>query len=148
MKVGNIPNPYASQDLFVPKDFSDTYVKQLVGRSDARKPFARQVDLWWLALGLGLRLGYRTPLGSRDSLVKFNDGGILSSDPWRITHIELLALAELGEDGLEDPGQTIQMASEFAATGLKEIAELCAGAPEPTLTVVTRIVDYVKNEGN
>lgn len=141
--MAGIPNPYASQDLFIPKDFSQAHVKQLVGRGDPHKPFPRQIDLWWLAMCLGVQLESRTPLGARDTLVKFNDGGILSSDPWRITQLELLALEQLGEGAMDDAAQTIQMASEFAATGLKEIAELCTGAPEPALTLMTRIADYV-----
>ena len=140
--MGSVPNPYSNQDLFVSKEFSESHMKHLVGRGDPRKPFSRQVDLWWVALCLGIRAEYRTRLGPREGLVKFNDGGILASDPWRITHLELLALAELGEGGLGDPAATIQMASEYAATGLKAIGEMCVGAPEPTLTVVTRIVEF------
>ena len=136
-------NPYSNQDLFLPKDFADNYVKALQARADVRKPFPRQIDLWWLAMCLGLRMGYRTQPGPRESLVKFNDGGILSSDPWRITHLALLALAELGEDGLDDPAGTIKMATEYAATGVGAIEEMCAGAPEPTLTVMTRVVEYL-----
>ena len=136
-------NPYANQDLFWPKEFYQDYVKALQSRGDVRKPFRRQIDLWWCALCLGIRLGHRTQLGGRDKLVKFNDGGILSSDPWRITHLELLALAELGEDGLDNPSETIQMAAEYAATGAKVIEEICAGAAEPSLTLLTRLPDFL-----
>lgn len=139
-----LSNPYANQDLFWPKEFSENYVKSFQGQRDVRKPFQRQIDLWWCALCLGVRLNRRTLLGPRDNLVKFNDGGILSSDPWRITHLELLALAELGEDGLDNPSDTIQMAAQYAATGAKVIEEICAGAAEPTLTLLTRLPDYLE----
>ena len=111
---------------------------------DVRKPFQRQIDLWWCALCLGVKIGRRTRLGPKDKLVKFNDGGILSSDPWRITHLELLALAEFREEGLDNPSGTIQMASEYAATGAKVIGEICVGAAEPTLTLLTQLPDYLK----
>ena len=125
-------------------EFRQNHVKALQGRGDVRKPFQRQIDLWWCALCLGVRLERRTRLGPRDSLVKFNDGGILSSDPWRITHLELLALAELGEEGLDNPSDTIQMAAEYAATGASVIEEICVGAAEPTLTLLTRLPDYLE----
>lgn len=139
-----ISNPYANQDLFWPTEFHKHHVKALQGRGDVRKPFQRQIDLWWCALCLGVRLGRRTRLGPRERLVKFNDGGILSSDPWRITHLELLALAEFGEEGLDNPADTIQMAAEYAASGASIIGEICVGAAEPTLTLLTQLPDYLE----
>ena len=139
-----IANPYGNQDLFWPMEFHQNHVKALQGRGDVRKPFQRQIDLWWCALCLGVRLGRRTRLGPKGELVKFNDGGILSSDPWRITHLELLALAELGEEGLDNPSGTIQMAAEYAATGASVIEKICVGAAEPTLTLLTQLPDYLE----
>ena len=141
--MATIVNPYANQDLFWPSEFHQNYVRALQGRGDVRKPFKRQIDFWWCALCLGVKIGQRTRLGSKDKLVKFNDGGILSSDPWRITHLELLALAEFGEEGLDNPSGTIQMASEYAATGARVVGEICMGAGEPTLTLLTRLSDYL-----
>ena len=137
-----LSNPYTNQDLFWPKEFHQNYVKAFQGQN-VRKPFRRQIDLWWCALCLGVRRGHRTRL-KKDKRVKFNDGGILSSDPWRITHLELLALAELGEDGLDNSSRTIQMATEYAATGASVIEEICAGAADPTLTLLTRLPDYLE----
>lgn len=142
--MATVLNPYANQDLFWPSDFHQNHVKALQGRGDVRKPFQRQIDLWWCALCLGVKIGQRTRLGPKAKLVKFNDGGILSSDPWRITHLELLALAEFGEEGLDNPSGTIQMASEYAATGARVIGETCMGAAEPTLTLLTQLPDYLE----
>ncbi|MXW55607.1 MAG: hypothetical protein F4Z59_02660 [Gemmatimonadales bacterium] len=142
--MATVLNPYANQDLFWPSEFHQNHVKALQGRGDVRKPFQRQIDLWWCALCLGVKIGQRTRLGPKAKLVKFNDGGILSSDPWRITHLELLALAEFGEEGLDNPSGTIQMASEYAATGARVIGEICMGAAEPTLTLLTQLPDYLE----
>ena len=35
-----LSNPYANQDLFWPKEFSQNYVKAFQGRGDVRKPFS------------------------------------------------------------------------------------------------------------
>lgn len=139
-----VANQFANQEIFLPKAFSETYVKLLVGRGgDSIRPFSRQIDLWWLALCLGFQAGRRVPSGPRDQLVKFNDGGILGSDPWRITHLELFGLAELGEGGLEDPAAVIQRASEYANAGLDIIEEICVATPEPTLAIMNRITEFV-----
>ena len=139
-----LSNPYANQELSWPEQFYHNYVKSLQGRGDSSKPFQRQIDLWWCALCLGVRIGHRTRLGPKGKLVKFNDAGILSSDPWRITHLKLLALAEFGEEGLDNPSATIQMAAEYATTGASALEEICAGAAEPTLTLLTRLPDYLE----
>ena len=54
---------------------------------------------------------------SRDRLVRFNDGGILESDPWRITQLELVILAEQGEEAASNPSTVVQSANEYANTG-------------------------------
>jgi hypothetical protein len=136
-----VPNPYASQDLYVSSDVSER-MSDFVARSDkeAAKPFARQVDAWWLAMGIGVRIGHRTPLPEKT--VKFNDGGILSSDPWRITQLELLAISQMGIEAIESPAGVIRMASEFANTGFEWLFDKVLGVAEPTLALTNSIEDY------
>ena len=136
-----VVNPYGSQDLFIDADVS-VRIGDFVSRSEKDgKPFARQVDAWWLAIGLGVHMGYRNALPGKT--VKFNDGGILSTDPWRITHLELLALAEEGESVLDKPVQVIRIASEYANTGFPWLIEQLLGQAEPTLTLMNRLVDVL-----
>lgn len=132
-------NPYAGQDLFIAADVSQR-IGDFVSRSDKDgKPFARQVDAWWLAIGLGVHMGQRIKLP--DKTVKFNDGAILSTDPWRITHLELLALAEEGEFVLDKPVQVIRIASEYANAGFPWLIEQLLGEAEPILTLMNRLSD-------
>jgi hypothetical protein len=107
------------------------------GEKDGSAPFPRQVDAWWMAMSIGVRQGRRTPLPER--VVKFNDGGILSSDPWRITQLELLTLSLLGAEALDSPSQTIRMASEFANTGFDWLLETVLGQAEPTLALINAV---------
>lgn len=136
-----VANPFANQDLFLPRPFSEGYMKLLVDRGDVGKPFARQIDLWWLAFCLGVSANHRVPSAGRQEAVKFNDGGILGSDPWRITHLELFALAEFGERGLEDPAGVVQRASEYANAGLEVIEQICVASPDPSLAIMVRLGD-------
>ena len=113
---------YRDQDLWMPKRFHDEYVQKLVGRSDHLAPFDRQVDLWWFALCVGVNIGERASLPARNDLTRFNDGGVLESDPWRVTHLELLVLTELGQDESSNPNAVVRVANEYAMTGFRELA--------------------------
>lgn len=121
---------YRDLDLWIPKQFQTEFVNssRLVKRGD--DPFVafnRQIDLWWYALGAGISIGARTPLPDRSLLVRFNDGGILESESWRITHLELLALAERGEETASSPAKVLQYAHEYAMTGFDFLTQELRG---------------------
>lgn len=137
-----VVNPYVSQDLFIAEDYH-TRLSDFVSRSTKDGlPFARQVDAWWVAIGIGVRIGAPTPLPEKR--VKFNDGAILNSDPWRVTHLELLALAYEGEDVLKEPARVIRIASEYANTGFSWLMETLVGEPEATLTLLNRLQEHLE----
>jgi len=139
-----VVNPYASQDLLIAAANSER-MSSIVSRDEKNpRPFARQVDAWWLAMLVGLEYG-RTPLSGETT--KFNDGGVLASDPWRITHLELLAVAEEGVDVLQRPAQVVRIATEYANSGFDWLFEKLTGEAEPTLTL-TNSLGQILNEKN
>lgn len=134
-----ITNRYANQDLYIAKCHHDS-LGNFVSRDEQKnKPFHRYVDAWWAAMAVGVKLGERTPLPS--DVTKFNDGRVLSSDPWRITHLELLALAEEGPGAIDRPANVIRMASEYANSGFPYLLDKLIGQNEPTLNLVHRLDD-------
>ncbi|MEU3560466.1 hypothetical protein [Kitasatospora sp. NPDC006786] len=108
-------------------------------RTGSGKVFPRQIDAWWLGLCIGVRLGEKTPLYPEGKRVKFIDGGILNSDPWRITHLELLALSTEGDDILSQPRRVLQIAMEYANFGLEWLRDECLLKVEPTLSLLNRL---------
>jgi hypothetical protein len=140
----DVVNRYATQDLYVAKEHHEQ-MQNYVARTDKDgRPFARQVDIWWAAIGLGVCIGHRTPLPVGDkATVKFNSAAILNTDPWRIVHLELLALAEEGPEVLDDPSLVIHIASEYAATGLTWALEKMLGEAQPTLTLMNRLGEFL-----
>lgn len=135
-------NPYAAQDLFVPLQWHESYERYTsLAKSEGRDldgaPFPRMIDMWWAALGLGVREGRRSPLGKDP--VKFAAGTILGTDPWRITHLGLLAIAEEGESVLHRPAEVIRIACEFAATGSEFLVEAMAGHARPMKPLATKL---------
>ena len=119
---------YRNQNLWIPSSFRADFVAQndnLVSQQKPRAAFARQVDLWWHAMTLGVNAGERTPLPTppRPAMVNFSEADILSTDPWRITHLELLVLGEQGVDAACNPAAVISTANEYAMTGFRLLAE-------------------------
>ena len=123
---------YRYQNLWIPSTFRAEFVASndaLVSPTNPRAPFARQVDLWWHAIELGVIAGERTslPTPQRPALVNFSEADILLSDPWRITHLELLVLGEQGVDAGSSPAAVILTANEYALTGFRLLAEELRG---------------------
>lgn len=139
--MADIVNRYGNLDLFISKDSHDRLTEHVSRAEKDGKPFARQVDAWWAALVVGVRMAERVALPSGDQTVKFNTAAILSTDPWRITHLELLALSEEGSEVLDTPGRVIQIASEYANAGFPWLLDQMVGEAEPTLALMNHLSD-------
>ncbi len=135
-----LENRYAGIDLHLLTEVH-ARVESLVSRSsNDPAPFERQIDFWWSGIGIGVALGERTPMPT--AITKFNTGVILNSDPWRIVHLELLALAEEGREALENPNRVIRIASEYANTGTLWLSNNLIGEPEPILTLTNLMSEF------
>ena len=139
--MNNIPR-YANQDLWLPKRFQAEFRESLVGQSEVDKAFPRQVDLWWYALGTGVAEGHRMNLPENDELVKFNDGGILEADPWRIAHLELLVLAEEGQVAATNPARVVRIANEYVFTGCTALTEGLRGVVDRQIHLIHMITNH------
>ena len=123
---------YRYQNLWIPSTFRAEFVvssDSLVNVTNPRAPFGRVVDLWWHAVELGAVAEERTPLPTppRPTLVNFSEADILQSDPWRVTHLELLVLGEQGVDAVREPATVIRTANEYALTGFRLLSEELRG---------------------
>lgn len=132
-----VANPYANLELKVPAQFVEDMEKYTSRfrpedgsvRDIDRTPFERYVDLWWAAIGVGVSEGR---VSSVDDAVKFVTGVVLNSDPWRITHLELLAVAHEGStDVIGNPGKVVEIANGYAATGMPILVEILLRKSEP-----------------
>lgn len=127
-----INNRYSSIDLYMPENMHHI-IREHVG---ANQPFSRFIDAWWIGLCLGVRHGGTLPLPRQENRVKFMDGSILSSDPWRIIHLELIAVSLQGEKILTRPREVIQLATDYANFGIEMLCEAIAAQNEPTLALL------------
>ncbi len=137
MPVNDVVNPFLNASLRIPErdwPLVEKFTTTQQAQADPDKaPFRRYVDLWWAGLCVGVREGRRTELRAND-WHRFNDGTVLSSDPWRIIHLQLLAVGLTGDATvLDDPGAIAQIANEFAATGLPLLLEAMNQSTEPIM---------------
>lgn len=96
-------NPFQTLELRYPQHFHDNVLDFTQTRSESGQPsepdaspFPRYVDMWFLAVCLGARMGKRTPV-TRDTSHKFIEGSIFQSDPWRVELLELIAIGFTGD---------------------------------------------------
>jgi hypothetical protein len=125
-----IANPYVNLELKYPSQYSEDFKKYTSrfksedgsAKDIDRSPFDLFVDFWWAAIGVGVCEGR---LSDTEKLEKFVTGVVLSQTPWRITHLELLAIAHTGfPDVIGRPGEVIEIANGYAATGVPILVEM------------------------
>lgn len=135
-----VVNPFQTLPLYVPKNewdavrrFTTTFRPEDGSEPEIDKsPFRRYVDLWWAGMCVGVLEGRRT---EPDEWHRFNDGVVLTNDPWRIFQLEMLAIAIEGPDALKTPANIIKMANEYAAAGIPKLIQVMTGTVEPIWAV-------------
>ena len=136
-----------NQDLRFPEEQYEnvrrfTMTKQSEGdRNRDNIPFQRYVDIWWVALCIGIQEGRRTKMEPKKWHTFIRAGEVLPSNPWRLCQLQLLAVGESGStDILTKPGELIAMANEYAATGLPILLEEVVGSQAP-IWAMTRFLE-------
>jgi len=116
-------NPLQNKNLLFPKKYKNKVegycsTKPHGGKSEGPlfNPFKRQVDLWFLALSLGVKAGKRTkPKNS----YRFIEGSVLANSNYIIEIIELIAITETKDPYIIGDAQKLaDIANEYAATGM------------------------------
>ena len=137
MPVNGVYNPFLNNSLRFPeRHWADVqkYTTTGVPNPDPdRRPFRRYIDIWWAGMCIGILEEQLTKVPANECHT-FSPGSILSSDPWRIIHLQLLAVG-LTESRtiLDDPSAIVQMANDYAATGLPLLFDRMNNTPEPIM---------------
>lgn len=139
MPVTGVYNPFLNNSLRFPeRHWADVQKYTTTGVSNPdpdRRPFRRYIDIWWAGMCIGILEEQLTKVPVNDWHT-FSPGSILSSDPWRIIHLQLVAVGLTGSRIiLNDPGEIVQMANEYAATGIPLLFERMNETAEPIMGV-------------
>ena len=100
-------NPFAGLDIMIADDYRphfDTFVQRREGKGSrpVHQPFARNIDMWFVAICLAVKKGLK-PASPSGKMYKAAEGVVLSSDPWRQTALTLLAIAESDDATIVNP---------------------------------------------
>ena len=127
-----------NQNLRFPEEYYERVTRYtMTKQSEAERnrdniPFERYVDIWWAALCIGVQEGRRTQVDAKKWHTFVRAGEVLPSNPWRLFQLQLMAVGVTDStDILSSPGEIINMANEFAATGLPILLEELVGSQAP-----------------
>jgi len=147
-------NPYQTQDLRYPSEFQEEVASYVLTGSDIGSqkkkpidsPFQRQVDFWFMAVCLGAN-EIEIPPVKRDRTRKFNDGTVLSTDPWRINLISLIALGKTQDATiLENPGKVIQLMNDLASAGIPILLGMLRNNQQEALWSLSEYISKLMKE--
>jgi len=114
-------NIFAQYQIDMPKAYQEK-IKNYVStgsqnQSRENAPFERQIDFWYMALCLAFHKGL-TPVKERDTYNAIT-AEILSRNPYRITLLQMIALAVSGEPSiLLEPKKMLDICSGLANAGI------------------------------
>ncbi len=123
----------------------------MTGQSERHKnrdniPFKRYVDIWWVALCIGIQEGRRTKVATDKWHQFIRAGEVLPSNPERVFQLQLMAVGETGNtDILRKPSEIISMANEYAATGLPFLINEALGSQVPIWAVTSFVEKRIKS---
>lgn len=114
-------NIFAQYQIDMPKAYQEK-IKNYVAtgsqnQSRENAPFERQIDFWYMALCLAFNKGL-TPTKEKDTYNAIT-AEILSRNPYRITQLQMIALAVSGEPSvLLEPKKMLDICTGLANAGI------------------------------
>ena len=129
-------NPFQAIDINVPVEFHEAFTRYCQRSADPvidQSPFPRMVDLWFLAVCVGARLGLDPADIAKYETRKIIDGSIFGSDPWRVHMLMLVAIGMTGDLHIvSEPRKMMTLANGLAVAGLPKVIEMLKdGDAEP-----------------
>ena len=144
----NYNNPFQKEELRYPKQYEtdiQAYCKTRSSQPITYSPFPRIVDFWFLSFCMGVQQSVRVPI-SRDNTVKFVEGTIFTSDPWRIQILTMFAIGFKNDAKIiGKPREIIQIANEFAAGGMDFVLEMLKGNSNAMNNICTELDEILRN---
>ena len=138
-------NPFASYQITSPKEFSEK-AKSFCQSGGAitgaeYQPFKRQVDFWFLAFVLAVKKGMPPELAA-DS-VNMTPASILSTDPFRISYIQLAFYGEKLEiEMLAEHKVVFDWAQGMAHAGFPTLLQILG---DDDLSPLMNVYDFIED---
>ena len=129
-------NPFASYTIEVPKKYAD-HIKKFCKTAGGKEtyeftPFTRQVDLWYFAFIYAVKKELDPVVEKETSNI--TPATILSTDSYRISHIQLAFLGATGSiDELADHRKAFDYALSMANAGFPHVLQILKDPDERPL---------------
>jgi hypothetical protein len=156
MRFNRDYNPFANQDLHIPKAYLEDVRRysQTHDAGDPEKgsleevPFMRYVDIWTLAAAVGASEGAFVPLDA-DQKHRFYIGTVLHGDLQRIEFLMLLAIANTGDPFIvSEPRKVLDIVEAYVAGGLPIVFDMVReGHLSPMQNVTRSLLRHIKDRG-
>lgn len=136
-------NPFSSFNVEMPKKY-DERVRQFCatsgrGRAGELAPFGRQIDFWFTAFIIAAKKRL-DPIDESDTY-NVTPASILSTDPYRITHIQSVFLSFTNDiDGLADDRKVFDFSIRLTNAGIPFLIQIL---DESDLKPIWNITDYL-----
>ncbi len=143
-------NPFQAIDVDIPSVFHDhfqRYCQSVGSKTIDQSPFPRMIDMWFLALCLGVKLGLEPIEVSKQETTKIIDGSIFSSDPWRIQLLMIIAIAQTGDvHVVSEPRRVMSIANGLVIAALPNLLEMLKnGRAEPIWNLSESLDELLTN---
>ncbi len=144
-------NPFQAIDINVPVEFHEAFTRYCQRDANAildHSPFPRMVDLWFLSVCIGARLGLDAADITKHETRKIIDGSIFSSDPWRVHTLMLVAVGKTGNVQIvSDPRKMMTLANGLAVAGLPTVIEMLKEGDAEPIWNLSDAIDSLLRKG-
>lgn len=129
-------NPFSSFNIEMPKKYDDQIKSYCMtgggSKSREQSPFDRQVDFWYSAFLLSVK--YKLAPATEKDTYNVTPATILSTDSYRITHIQAAYLA-ITEDfeGLAENKKVFDFAIGMANAGIPKLLQILSDTDQKPL---------------
>lgn len=132
-------NPFASYSCTIPSQYSEkvkTYSQSSGGQvTEMFAPFKRQIDFWYLSFLYAVKNSL-DPVTETQS-VNITQASIFSSDPYRISHIQLAHFGTFQDiDSLAEHKVVFDWAQQMANAGMPFILQILQDVDEPLMNLL------------
>ena len=121
-------NNFQTSALRLPKKYQSDiqrYCQKESNSDTLNSPFERIVDLWYLCVCIGAHFNETKEVKNH---YRFNDGAVLKDDHYMIENLEIIAIAESGDEYItNEPTKMIEILNSFAFAGFDRVYEGLSG---------------------
>jgi len=138
-------NPFQSGALRLPKNYQSDiqkYCQRDSGSDILNSPFKRIVDLWYLCVCIGAYFDEKKEVTNH---YRFMDGSVLKDDHYMIENLEIIAIADSGDQNiLIEPNKMLEILNSYAFAGFERVYNALSGSSDNLWNLNDYLIEKLK----